>query len=221
MDVGGYSSRPGAVDVSEQEEAARVLPVVEALCRNFPETPVSVDTFRSGIAAEALERGASIVNDITAGTADPELLKAAAKHKATVVLMHMRGNPATMGSMTHYDDLVHDIILHLRNRCDAAHAMGVTEIIIDPGFGFAKTREQNFGLLRQLDAFGILGTPVLAGLSRKSMIWKTLGITPEEALNGTSALHMAALMKGAAILRVHDVAPAREVVRLFEELYPH
>lgn len=227
LDIGGYSTRPGllylepgAGEVAESEEAERVLPVIAAICKAFPETPVSIDTFRSGIAKAALEAGASMVNDISAGTADPDLLAVASANRAAVVLMHMRGNPATMGSLTSYDDLLKDIIFHLRTRCDAAVAAGVNEIVVDPGFGFAKTQQQNFEMLRYLDAFGILEKPVLAGISRKSMIWRTLGITPKEALNGTSALHMTALMKGAAILRVHDVAPAREVVRLFMQLYP-
>lgn len=218
IDVGGYSTRPGADDVSEAEEVNRVIPVIRALRQTFPSALISVDTFRSGVAHAALDLGAVMVNDVTAATADPNLLHVAASFQAALVLMHMRGTPATMSSLTHYEHLVSEVALHLKQRVSAAEAAGIRDIVIDPGFGFAKTPQQNFQLLRNLTHLQLTGRPVLAGLSRKSMIWRTLGITPEQALNGTSALNMAALMHGASVLRVHDVREAVEVVRLYTQL---
>ena len=216
IDVGGYSSRPGAPDVSEKEELKRVLPVIEGLVEEFPEVCISVDTFRSRIAGEGLDAGAAMVNDISAGLRDPQMLPLVADRQVPYVMMHMKGTPQNMTEHTKYEDLVGDILYYFSERLAAARKMGITDCIVDPGFGFAKTREQNFKLLGSLEAFNTLKAPLLAGISRKSLIHKTLGIIPEEALNGTTALHMLALMGGARILRVHDVKEAVECVRLWE-----
>lgn len=215
LDIGGYSSRPGAEEVPEEEELKRVVPVIEAIHKNFAGIPVSVDTFRGTVAKAGLDAGAVIVNDITAGTADNRMFETAASFKAGMVLMHMRGTPATMVGLTSYSDIITEIALYLKERIDAATQAGITDLIVDPGFGFAKTVNQNFEMLQHLNHFQICGRPVLAGLSRKSMIWKTLETNPEGALNGTTALNMAALMKRASVLRVHDVKPAVECVKLF------
>ncbi|MBC2839796.1 dihydropteroate synthase [Robiginitalea sp. SC105] len=216
LDVGGYSSRPGADEVSEAEELGRVVPLVERLVREFPEAVISVDTFRSRVAREALAAGAAMVNDITAGEADAGMLPLVAENQVPIILMHMRGTPASMSQLTTYDHLLTDILQYLSGRLAAARDLGIQDVLADPGFGFAKTREQNFELLRSLEGFRILDVPVLVGLSRKSMIWKTLGTSPEDALNGTTALHMLALSGGASILRVHDVREAVECIRLWE-----
>jgi dihydropteroate synthase len=218
LDIGGYSSRPGAEEVPEEEEFKRVVPAIEAIQKNFQGIPVSVDTFRSTVAKAGLDAGAVIVNDITAGTEDQEMFKIVGSFKAAMILMHMRGTPATMGSLTVYSDIITEVAAYLKERTDAAQQAGVTELMVDPGFGFAKTTDQNFEMLQHLNHFQICGRPVLAGLSRKSMIWKTLGTNPEGALNGTTALNMAALMKGASVLRVHDVKPAVECVNLFVKM---
>lgn len=220
IDLGGYSTRPGADRVAEDEELRRVVPLVEALVQEFPEVLISIDTFRSRLAREALEAGAALVNDITAGLHDAGMLPLIAEKRVPVILMHMRGTPADMASRTNYEDLVGDILYYFSERLAAARAQGITDMVADPGFGFAKTREQNFELLAGLSAFKDLGVPLLAGVSRKSMIWKTLGVEPAAALNGTTALHMLALQGGANILRVHDVKEAAECIRLWEALPP-
>ena len=216
IDVGGYSSRPGAPDVSETEELKRVLPVIEGLVEEFPEACISVDTFRSEVARKALDAGAAMVNDISAGLRDEKMLPLVAKRQVPYVMMHMRGTPQNMTEQTAYDDLVGDLLFYFSERLAVARELGITDCIADPGFGFAKTREQNFRLLGSLENFRVLEVPLLVGISRKSMIHKTLGITPEEALNGTTALHMLALKGGAQILRVHDVKEAVECARLWE-----
>ncbi|MEJ2584147.1 MAG: dihydropteroate synthase [Robiginitalea sp.] len=216
IDVGGYSSRPGAAEVSETEELRRVLPVIEGLVAEFPESCISVDTFRSRVAREALDTGAALVNDISAGLRDPEMLPLVAERQVPYVMMHMKGTPQTMAKQTEYEDVVQEILYYFSERLAAARKLGITDCIADPGFGFAKTREQNFSLLGKLEVFQTLNAPLLVGISRKSMIHKTLGITPEEALNGTTALHMLALKGGAQILRAHDVKEAIECVRLWE-----
>ncbi|MFM7327898.1 MAG: dihydropteroate synthase [Bacteroidota bacterium] len=215
LDIGGYSSRPGADEVPEAEEVQRTVPMIGLLNKYFPQTPISIDTFRREVARQALDAGASIINDITAATHDDGMLKLAAEYKSVLVVMHMRGTPKTMGTLTDYNDLVNDVTLFLAQRVHAALEAGVTDVIIDPGFGFAKTPDQNFELMRGFSHFSSIGRPVLAGLSRKSMIWRTLDITPEEALNGTTVLNTIALMRGASILRVHDVREAVECVKLF------
>lgn len=219
VDVGGASSRPGASPLSEEEETARVIPVIEVLLKHFPEAILSVDTFRGGVARRALEAGASVINDISGGEQDPMMFETAASLNAPYVLMHMRGTPETMTTLTAYDNLIRDIIQYFEEKVILLRRAGVKDIIIDPGFGFAKTAAQNFELLNHLEHFKVLGLPILTGLSRKSMVWRTLGITPEEALNGTSALHSIALLKGASILRAHDVKEAFECVKLVSQLH--
>ncbi|MDM9630933.1 dihydropteroate synthase [Robiginitalea aurantiaca] len=218
IDVGGYSSRPGAADVSQTEELKRVIPMVEGILEEFPQTLISVDTFRAIVAEKALDAGAAIVNDISAGLRDSEMLPLIAKRQVPYVMMHMKGTPQTMTDHTDYENLIPDILYYFSERLSAARELGITDCIADPGFGFAKTREQNFELLRGLNAFKTLDAPILVGISRKSMIHKTLGITPKEALNGTTALHMVALQEGANILRVHDVKEAKECIDLWGAL---
>ena len=204
IDVGGYSSRPGAADISEQEELNRILPVVALITHHFPKCILSVDTFRSAVATKAVEAGASIVNDISGGEQDTAMFETVARLRTPYILMHMRGTPRTMTTLTEYSDVVKECTEYFQKKITQLHALGVTDIIIDPGFGFAKTADQSFELLANLDYLQILGQPILAGVSRKSMIWRTLEITPGEALNGTTALNAVALMKGVSILRVHD-----------------
>lgn len=219
IDLGGYSSRPGAEDVSAEEEYSRICSALEVVRRDAPEIPVSVDTFRSSVGRRCVEEWkVDIINDIGGGTLDPEMWNMVADSGCAYVLMHMRGNPATMQGLTGYGDVVAEVLEALAFGVAELHRLGVADVIVDPGFGFAKTREQNFRLLDMLEIFGETGCPVLAGISRKSMITDTLGITASEALNGTSVLNTIALMKGASILRVHDVKEAREAADLFEAL---
>lgn len=218
LDIGGYSSRPGATDIPETEEAARVLPAIERIHKAFPHIPISIDTFRAGIARRGVEAGASIINDITGGEGDKAMFSTVSACRVPYILMHMRGTPQTMNTMTEYSNLIQDIINYFHPKIVALHAAGVSDVVIDPGFGFAKTLEQNFELLQKLHQLTILGMPILAGLSRKSMIWRTLGSSPEDALPGTIALQTLALTKGASILRVHDVREAVESIRLLAQL---
>lgn len=218
LDVGGYSSRPGAADVSAEEEKARVVSTIKLLIQRFPSVIISIDTFRAEVAHEAVHAGASIINDISAGELDANMFQTVAELKVPYIAMHMRGTPATMSTLTQYDHLVKDIAQYFAEKVATLTALGVQDIIVDPGFGFAKTIDQNFELLNHLDYFQALGKPLLAGLSRKSMIWKTLDIKPDAALTGTTALNMAALLKGASILRVHDVYEAVQTVKLFSKL---
>lgn len=215
IDIGGYSSRSGAADVPVEEETDRVCRAISAIMTRFPEAVLSVDTFRSAVARTAIETGASIINDISAGHLDPDMLQTVAGLQVPYVMMHMRGTPSTMASMTDYDDVTVNVLRYFSERIAAARSLGINDLILDPGFGFAKTLEQNYELLRHLDVFRNTGLPVLAGVSRKSMIYKPLGIKAESAMNGTTALHMAALERGASILRVHDVAAAAECIALF------
>ncbi|GGI58193.1 dihydropteroate synthase [Winogradskyella haliclonae] len=218
IDVGGYSSRPGADFVSEDEELNRVVPVVALIVKEFPETLISIDTFRSEVAKKSIETGAALVNDISSGTLDNKMIETVGKHGVPYIMMHMRGNPKTMQQQTNYDDLLKDIIRYFGARISEAHNAKINDIIIDPGFGFAKTLEQNYKLLNQMELLKITDKPILAGISRKSMIYKTLDTSAKEALNGTTALNMFALEKGASILRVHDVKEAMECVTLFNQL---
>lgn len=215
IDLGGYSSRPGADTVTAEEELARLVPAIAAIRERFPDIPVSVDTFRADVARECIAQGADIINDIGGGDLDPEMFGTIADLRVPYILMHMRGTPATMQSLTYYDDVVADVLRDLAFKTDRLHQLGVNDVIIDPGFGFAKTVDQNYRLLAALGMFREIGCPVLAGVSRKTMIWKELGIHPDEALNGTTAINMIALMNGADILRVHDVRECAETVRLF------
>ena len=218
IDIGGYSSRPNADDVSEHEELNRVLPVVKLILKHFPETVISIDTFRSNIAKQSIEAGAALINDISAGKLDNNMFSTIGKLGVPYIMMHMKGNPKTMQQQTQYEDLTKEVIAYFAERIAAAHAAKINDIIIDPGFGFAKTTEQNFELLNKLELLQLIDKPLLAGISRKSMIYKTLNSTSEDALNGTTALHMVALQKGAKILRVHDVKEAMECVKLYNQL---
>ncbi len=218
IDVGGYSSRPGADEVSPEEEWRRVDLGVGAVRALSPDLPVSVDTFRSSVATRAIHKyGKVIVNDISAGELDPLIVDVAAKHDVPYIAMHMKGDPRTMQSMTDYRDIVTEVVDYFRERTAWLRGRGVRSIIVDPGFGFSKTLEQNYVLLRGLHCLCELGYPVLAGVSRKSMIYKLLGTTPAEALNGTTALHWECLRQGAVILRAHDTREAAEVVRMFDQ----
>src|SRR5690554_3729177 len=218
LDVGGYSSRPGAEEVTEKEELLRVIPVIKYIKKNFHDVLLSIDTFRSKVAKEAVENGVDIVNDISGGELDPELISTVGKLNVPYVCMHMRGNPKKMNQLTHYDNLENEILFYFNQKLIACKKAGIKDVIIDPGLGFSKTLEQNYRILKNLSYFNAINVPILIGLSRKSMIYKLLGITQEEALNGTTALHMAALINGAKILRVHDVKEAVESVKLFKQL---
>ena len=218
IDVGGYSSQPGAANVEETEELKRVLPALENILKHFPETLISVDTFRSNVAEQSIEAGAAIINDISAGNLDPEMMKIVAKHQVPYIMMHMHGTPQTMKDLNQYDDLLQDILFYFSEKISAARALGINDLIVDPGFGFAKNIHQNFELLSKMELFKTLELPLLAGLSRKSLIYKTLKTSAAEALNGTTFLNTIALTKGANILRVHDVKEAVECTKLFAEL---
>ncbi len=218
IDLGGYSTRPGAIDISIEEEISRVIPVVRLIREHFKAIPLSVDTFRSQVARAALEQGASMVNDVSGATADDLMLDLIAEYQVPYVGMHMRGTPQTMNTLTDYQDIVFEIRYFFSTLAEEAAKRNINDLIVDPGLGFAKTIAQNFHLLYHLDAFKLLELPVLIGLSRKSMIYKTLNTTPENALNGSSALHMAALERGAHLLRVHDVKEAQECIKLFTQL---
>ena len=214
IDIGGYSSRPGADDISLEEEWNRVRPAVQSIQKEFPQAILSIDTFRSQVAYRAILEGGDIINDISAGQLDADMFKTVAGLQVPYVIMHMRGTPQTMRGMTHYENLLREMIDHFHTTLYQLNQQGIKDVIIDPGFGFAKTIEQNFELLNRLEQLHILGKPLLIGVSRKSMIWKTLGTTADYALNGTTALNTLALLKGATFLRTHDVKEAKEVIRL-------
>lgn len=218
IDVGGYSSRPDGDDISVGEELSRVLPVLDLITARFNIKGLSCDSFRESVIKKALNHGATIVNDISAGQLSLDMLKTVGKAKVPYIMMHMRGTPQTMKSMTDYDDMIVEINYYFSERIATARSYGINDIIIDPGFGFAKTREQNFELLSNLNLLQAHNVPILAGVSRKSMIYKTLNTTAQQALNGTTALNMVSLMNGAKILRVHDVKEAMETIKLFNEL---
>lgn len=219
IDIGGYSTRPDAADVSIAEETDRVLSVIEVIAQNFgSEIAISIDTFRSKVAREAVKAGAAIINDIAGGNLDDAMFQTIAELQVPYILMHSRGNPQTMNRLNDYKDLTLDVITELQEKVAQLRSLGVKDIIIDPGFGFAKNAKQGYEMMRNLEAFKVMNLPILVGISRKSMIWRTLNITADEALNGTTALNMYALMQGAKILRVHDVKEATQTIRLFEEL---
>ena len=218
VDVGGYSSRPGAKDISIEDELNRVIPAIEILKQKFPETIVSIDTFRSRVAREAIISGADIVNDISGGNLDPNMFETVSKHKVPYILMHMRGSPKNMMSKTDYENVTKDVCKYFSERIDKAKSFGINDIIIDPGFGFSKTTQQNYELLNNLEFFKEFQIPIIIGVSRKSMIYKTLNTSPEKALNGSSVLHTIGLMKGANILRTHDVKEAVECVKIVSQL---
>lgn len=218
IDVGGMSSRPGAEIISEEEELKRVIPAVERLLLRFPEAVVSIDTVRSRVAGEAVSAGASVVNDISAGRFDEKMYEEAGRLGVPYILMHMQGTPKDMQQQPRYEDVVQEVLDFFIAEAGKLRQAGVKDIILDPGFGFGKTIEHNYRLLKDMHVFQILDYPILAGLSRKSMINKVLKVSPEKALNGTTALNMAALQQGALILRVHDVRPAVETIKLWAQL---
>lgn len=214
IDLGAYSSRPKAEHISEEEEIQRMLPSLRSIVREFPDAIVSVDTFRSEIAKTAVGEGAKIINDISAGELDSKMFETIAALKVPYILMHMKGTPQNMLQHAHYDDVFAEVVGYFQAKIRQLTELGVNDLIIDPGFGFAKNAEHNYTLLNKLDQFKILGMPLLAGLSRKSMIYKQLDTTADQALSGTIAANTIALMKGANILRVHDVKPAVEAIKI-------
>lgn len=218
IDVGAYSSKPSAEFVSEEEELNRIVPVVQLLVKRFPDILLSIDTFRSKVASACIENGAAIINDISAGNLDDKMLEVIAQYNVPYIMMHMRGTPQTMQSLTEYENIVKEILFYFSEKTAQARSLGINDLIVDPGFGFAKTIEQNYEVMQKLELFHNLEMPLLIGISRKSMIHKTLGISAEEALNGTTFLNTIALTKGAQILRVHDVKEAVECVKLFQKL---
>ena len=218
IDVGAYSSKPNAEFVSEEEEISRIIPVVNLLQKHFQEIILSIDTFRAGVAKACIENGAAIINDISAGKLDDKMLETIAEFQVPYIMMHMKGTPQTMQTFTQYDDIVKEMLFYFSERIAVARALGINDIIVDTGFGFAKTLEQNFEVMQKLELFQMLELSLLVGISRKSMIYKTLETNAEMALNGTTVLNTIALSKGAKILRVHDVKEAVECVRLFNKL---
>ena len=214
IDIGAYSSKPGATYVSEDEEKSRIIKIVELLAIKFPNANLSVDTFRSSVADECLNAGASIINDITGSEYDSKILKIAHKHNAPYIMMHMKGMPKNMMKQNKYNNLMKDLLYYFSKKINTARNAKVNDIIIDPGFGFSKDLEQNFSLLKNLDLLKSLNLPILVGLSRKSMIYKLLKTTPNNALNGTTSLNTIALLNGASILRVHDVKEAVECIKI-------
>ena len=218
IDVGGASSKPGVEEVSSDEELKRVLPVIEKISKNFPHIYISIDTYRSNVARQSVDAGAQLVNDISAGNADDNMLKTVGKLGVPYIAMHMQGTPKTMQNKPTYDDVLIAIRSFFSEKIAAAHAAGINDIIVDPGFGFGKTPQHNFALLNHLNTLQIDGVPLLVGVSRKSMIYKTLNIDIQEALNGTTVLHTVALRQGAHLLRVHDVKEAKQAVDLIKAL---
>ena len=218
IDIGAYSSKPNAEFVSEQEEISRIIPVVDLILKHFPEIILSIDTFRSGAATASIESGAAIINDIAAGNLDDKMLEVIGKYNVPYIMMHMRGTPKTMQTLTNYDDIVQEMLFYFSERIAKARSFGINDLIIDPGFGFAKTIAQNYEVFQKMELFNMLELPLLIGVSRKSMIYKTLETTIENALNGTTVLNTLALSKGTKIIRVHDVKEAVECVTLFNKI---
>ncbi|MGB5229482.1 MAG: dihydropteroate synthase [Eudoraea sp.] len=218
VDLGAYSSRPGATHISEEEELSRILPIVDLLINAFPDIYLSIDTFRSNVARRCLENGAAMINDISAGNLDHNMMQTISDFRVPYIMMHMKGTPQNMAKQTNYNKLIEDVLYYLSEKVALAKSFGINDIILDPGFGFAKTPSQSFSLLQNLNLFKTFELPILVGLSRKSMIYKTLGITADQALNGTTALNTFALIKGANILRVHDVKEAVECIELIQSV---
>ena len=218
IDIGAYSSRPGGVDIDENEELKRIIPAIELVNKKFPEIIISIDTFRSKVAEVCLNSGAAIINDISASQLDEKMMETIAKYNVPYIIMHMKGNPQNMMDKTNYDDMLQEMIKYFSKKINQAISYKINDIIIDPGFGFAKNIKQNYDLLNHLDLLKILDKPIMVGISRKSMIYKSLDSTPEEALNGTTVLNTVALIKGASILRVHDVKEANECIKLIGSL---
>lgn len=215
LDIGGYSTRPGAEDISEDEEKSRVLENIRLLKHNFPNTIISIDTFRASVAKEAINAGADLINDVSGGLLDEKMYGVVAELGVPYILMHMRGNPQTMKDHAQYENVVLEVMKELQEKILKLRTLGINDIIVDPGFGFAKTISHNYQMLKNLQHFRNLGLPLLIGLSRKSMIYKSLGLSPADALNGTTALNMIALERGAQILRVHDVKEAKQTIKLY------
>lgn len=218
IDIGAYSSKPSAEFVSEQEEISRIIPAIDLILKHFPETILSIDTFRSEVAKASIENGAAIINDIAAGNLDDKMFEVIAKYNVPYIMMHMRGNPQTMQKLTNYEDIVKEMLFYFSELIAKARSFGINDLIIDPGFGFAKTIEQNYEVFQKMELFKMLELPILIGISRKSMIYKSLNTSVEKALNGTTVLNTLALTKGAKILRVHDVKEAVECVTLFNKI---
>ncbi len=218
IDIGGYSSRPGAENIPVEEETARVSRALKIIKKEFPESIVSVDTFRSQVARIAAAEGADIINDISGGELDEKMFETIAELKLPYILMHMKGSPATMSKLNQYDNLIGDILQYFQEKLNRLNELGVRDIIIDPGIGFSKNSLQNFHLIRQLDIFSALNLPVLLGVSRKSFIYKTLNVSQEEALNGTTIVNTIGLSKNISIIRVHDVREAQQIISLLQKI---
>lgn len=217
VDIGAYSSRPGAEEVSVEEELRRLLPAIGIVREEWPDAIISVDTFRAEVARQAVEAGADIINDISGGEMDKDMFRTVAELHVPYILMHMQGMPQDMQKAPHYDNLMCEVFRSLGERVEELHEMGVADVIVDPGFGFGKTMAQNYEMMARLGEFRLLGCPILVGISRKSMVYRLLDTTPEESLNGTTALNTIALMNGASILRVHDVREAVEAIKIYRQ----
>jgi len=218
IDIGAYSSKPNVAEISQQEELLRLIPTIQSVLKHFPETLISVDTFRSEVAKIAIDNGAAMINDISAGSLDANMMRTAAECRVPYILMHMKGTPQTMQTLTQYENIVKEMLFYFSEKVAQARSLGIADLIIDPGFGFAKTIAQNYEVLQKLELFELLELPLLVGFSRKSMIYKTLETSASEALNGTTIANTIALTKGAKILRVHDVKAAMEAVILFNKV---
>ena len=218
IDIGAYSSKPSAEFVSEDEEMERLIPVLQLVLKRFPETLISVDTFRANVAKAGIENGACIINDISAGSLDTTMMETVAKLQVPYIMMHMKGNPQTMQSMANYENVTKEMLLYFSEKVALTRSFGISDLLIDPGFGFAKTKDQNFEIMNNLELFQMLELPILVGVSRKSMIYKTLETSADAALNGTTVLNTVALQKGTNVLRVHDVKEAMETIKLVSQL---
>lgn len=218
IDVGAYSSKPNADFVSEKEENNRILPIINLILKHFPSTLISVDTFRSAIAKNSIENGACMINDISAGNLDENMMQTVADFSVPYIMMHMRRTPQTMQQLTNYENIIKEVIYYFSEKINKARSFGINDLIIDPGFGFSKTLDQNYEILKNFELFQMLELPILAGISRKSMVYKALESTAQAALNGTTVLNTIAISKGAKILRVHDVKEAVECVKLMDKL---
>jgi dihydropteroate synthase len=219
IDIGGQSTRPGADIITENEEIRRTAPVIDAIIKRFPDCIVSIDTFRAAVANHAIRAGAAIVNDVSAGDDDEDMIKTVSRLQVPYIAMHKKGLPKTMQDQPHYDNVLQEVKLYLENKLRIYRDAGIEDVVLDPGFGFGKTLDDNYHLLKHLDVFHTLNCPILVGISRKSMVWKLLANEPSKALNGSTALHMLALAKGAHFLRVHDVKEAVDCVKIAEEMY--
>lgn len=218
IDIGAYSSKPNVAEISQEQELSRLLPVLQSVVSYFPEAILSVDTFRADVAKAAIENGAAIINDISAGALDSRMMPTIAHYQVPYIMMHMKGTPQTMQSLTQYDNIVKEVLFYFSEKIAAARQLGINDLIVDPGFGFAKTLDQNYEMLQKLELFESIELPLLVGVSRKSMIYKPLESSAIDSLNGTTIVNTIALMKGAKILRVHDVKPANEAIALCRKI---